>query len=696
MYRKTLAGGTLICVLAGLLCGFWPRPRPHLLLITLDTVRADRLTCYGYAAGRTPALDSLAASGVLCERAYTVAPLTLPAHASLFTGLHPRENGLTTNARGRLDETIPTLAETLQRQGYSTAAFVASFVLNRKFGLDRGFNFYDDDFAGEEPAPDALHRQRQGESVVDAALNWLSQKRSQPFFCWVHLYDAHAPYFPHSELFGDEFADRPYDAEIAYVDRQVSRLIDFLIARGLDSQTLVVVAGDHGEGLGEHIERTHGSTLYNGTLRVPLIFHQPARLASGRRVTGDVSLVDVAPTILDLLGSAALREISGRSILSALQGRDSQPAACYGATDEPFLLNGWSPLRSVTAGDRKYIRTTRVELYDLAHDPGERHNLADADPEGVREMEALLADVEARMVPRAAVAVQLSATERRALASLGYAAGAVAVPASEKAADLPDVKDMLPFDVAVEDAIQLIRRGARDAGIARLRGVIQEVPTHTAAYTFLAEALKENREFGDATQVFLSLLDVKPQSREGYYGLGNILLEQGRLDAAIGEFRKSLEIDPEYVEAHYNLAAALVHTGQPAGALDQFGEVLRIDRCNGAAWQGRANVLVSLGRIAESIGDYRMALKYAPDAADTHHNLGVVLADLGESREAREHLRRAVELVPQNPQIQFSWGAFLLREREYSAAVKPLAKVLDLMPDHPAAPTLLNEAREKQ
>src|SRR6266446_5546382 len=213
MQRKVL----VIVLLAGTLVaagvGLWPRQKPHVLLITLDTTRADRLGCYGYGPAKTPALDALAQAGVLCQRASTVAPVTLPAHASLFTGLYPAENGVRTNGRGRLDEAIPTLAEVLRRHGYDTGAFVASFVLDRKFGLARGFQVYDDEFAGDAPASDALHRERPGEAVVDAALDWLGGKRARPFFCWVHLYDAHFPYLPHQDLFGDEFAERPYDAE---------------------------------------------------------------------------------------------------------------------------------------------------------------------------------------------------------------------------------------------------------------------------------------------------------------------------------------------------------------------------------------------------------------------------------------------------------------------------------------------------
>ncbi|HEY3968843.1 MAG TPA: sulfatase, partial [Planctomycetaceae bacterium] len=290
--RRILWLGLAAGVLALLAFWLWPRHRANLLLITLDTTRADHLGCYGCSTARTPALDALAAAGMLCDCAYTVAPLTLPAHASLYTGLYPAEHGIRTNARGMLDAAVPTLTEVLARKGYDTAAFVASKVLDSKYGLARGFKTYND-LAGDDDAAEALVGERNAGSVVDTALEWLKAPRSRPFFCWVHLFDPHSPYLPHTDLFGDEFAERPYDAEIAYVDQQVGRLLEYLKARGLDSQTLVVVVGDHGEGLGEHFERQHGMTLYNATLHVPLIFRYPAQLAPGGRLAANVSMVDV-------------------------------------------------------------------------------------------------------------------------------------------------------------------------------------------------------------------------------------------------------------------------------------------------------------------------------------------------------------------------------------------------------------------
>ena len=679
------------------MAGWWfaPRPMPCVLVVTLDTTRADRLGCYGYKRALTPHLDALASSGVVFDRAVSVTPLTLPAHASLFTGLYPVETGLFTNARGRLPDSIPTLAEVLKRRGYDTAGFVASFVLNRKFGLDRGFTKYDDDFESDEPAPDALHRQRSAASVVDSALAWLSEKRTKPFFCWVHFYDPHAPYLKHSDLFNNQFDDSPYDAEIAFVDRQVGRLLEFIKTQGLDSRTLIVVVGDHGEGLGEHVERTHGSTLYDATQRVPLIFRLPEKAHAGSRVAANVSQVDVFPTMLELLGINERRKISGVSFRQALSGKPQAPRECYSTTDEPFLLNGCSPLRSLSDRTWKYIRTTKPELYDLASDEHELHNLAGERPDVLRDWEHRLHEFETRLVPGTAVDVQLSAAERRVLASLGYAGGAAAPAADQVAkADLPDVKDLLPIDIAVEEAVELMSRGSADAAIGRLREIIRHAKSHTAAYRFLGDALRDQGRYDEAAAVFQELLDLRPDNSAGHFGMGNVLVEAGRLPEAISEFEKAVEISPDFTEAQYNLATALVRTGRPDEALARFEVVIEQDSRHAQAYQGRANLLVSLGRVPQAIADYRLALQFDPKAPDTHHNLGVVLADRGDIEGARRHLARAVELSPANPQLQYTLGAFLAQQHEYDDAARHLDESLRLKPDDPATQARLNEVRQ--
>jgi len=684
-----------MAMLAGLSWFLWPSQKYNVLLVTLDTTRADRLGCYGYSAGNTPVLDTLAAEGVLCERAFTVAPITLAAHATMFTGLYPAESGVVTNGRGgRLDDRIPTLAEVLNREGYDTGAFVASFVLNSKFGLDRGFRTYDDDFASAEAAPDALHRQRHGESVVDAALQWLGAKREKPFFCWVHLYDPHAPYLPHTALFGAKYVDRPYDAEIAYVDRQVGRLVDFLKTRGLESRTLVAVVGDHGEGLADHLERGHGLTLYHETMQVPLIFRHAGRLPAGRRVAGNVSLVDLSLTILDLLGLDDPRKITGKSLKKVLAGGEAPPGLIYGATDDPFLDNGWSPLRSLIEGQWKYIRTTKPELYDLAADPHERQNLLQANPGTARKMESRMAEFESQLARREAIAKQLSASERQALEGLGYFSGGSKTVATRLApAELPDVKDMLPFGNAIDDAMRLAETGSVDEAIGQLREVIRMAPGHTAAYWYLAVVLRDASRLDEADQALRAQLVIEPYSSRGHYVLATVLMQQDKTTDAVSEFRKAIEFDPDDAEAHHILATLLLRAGETENALAHFNAALAIDHQHVGACEGRANLLAQIGRTAEAIADFRMALKYAPDAVEAHYNLGILLAGTGDAEEGGRHLARAVELSPESARLQYALGVFLVKQRRFDEAIGHLAKAVELKPGYTEAEEKLDEAR---
>jgi arylsulfatase A-like enzyme/Tfp pilus assembly protein PilF len=611
MRRRLLLLGVFIVTLAGLALWLWPRPRPHLLLITLDTTRADRLGCYGYQRGRTRVLDGLAASGVLCERAYTVAPITLPAHASLFTGLYPDETGVRRNGHGRLDDSIPTLAEILKQQGYETAAFVSSLVLNGKFGLNRGFDLYDDEFWRMQPPGSPNHRRRNGAAVASAALKWLGRPRTRPFFCWVHFYDPHAPCSPHPELFGDAFAQNPYDAEIAYLDQQVGRLVDFLKARQLDSETLVVVVGDHGEGLGEHFEPEHGLTLYNTTMHVPLMFRQPGRLVAGRPLSANVSLVDIFPTVLDLLGVEGAPAITGRSFQQALLGGDPPATACYGVTDEPFAIFGCAPLLSLTEGNWKYIRSTRPELYDIAADPGERNNLVESDPERRQEMEARLSELQLRLAPRGESRVRLSATERQALEALGYLRGAPAAKEPDGGKELPDIKEILPFEMGTEEAANLFKSGASEAAIDKLRAIVREAPAHARATWLLAWGLCEQSNSDEALDVFRNLLAVRPESHTGHFGLGFVLLQRDQLEDAIPEFRKALKADPDYVEAHFRLAEALFCTGEITEAQSHLEGALENDPGHIGAAQLQAYLRDSAGRIDAARAEYRAALKEA-------------------------------------------------------------------------------------
>ena len=417
--------------------------RLNVLLITLDTTRADRLGCYGYSAAKTPVLDRLAQQGVLFERAYAPVPLTLPSHASMLTGLYPPEHGLRNNGQGALPSGLPTLATELQAAGYETGAFVAAFVLDHKFGLQRGFETYNDDLSTADPSLDGHHQYRDGGLVINAALRWLRPRSSKPFFCWVHLFDPHYPYLTHEDRFGTQFQDRPYDAELAYVDDEIGRLIAALRKSGALEHTIIVVVGDHGESLGEHGELSHAMTVYDATLRVPLLVVSPRESQPGHRVAEPVSLVDLTPTVLDLLGKRPLPQASGRSLRAAVRGEPLTTLPCYAETDEPYHAGHWSPLRALITQQWKYIRSPKAELYDLLADPQELLNLATKSPDQLQKLEGELTAWEERMNQRLAGNVALTEQERRALSGLGYASHHK--PNGEEERPLRDVKDMLPF-----------------------------------------------------------------------------------------------------------------------------------------------------------------------------------------------------------------------------------------------------------
>lgn len=399
-------------------------PRPtSVLLITLDTTRADRLGCYGKPAAGTPVLDALAARGVLCEAAYTTAPITLPAHASILTGLTPPQHGARDNGAYRVDGSLETAAELLATPDRRAAAFVAAFPLYAQFGLDQGFEVYDDDLRGGRKG--SLVSERPGNAVTNATLRWLEQlDEGEAFFAWTHYYDPHQAWQPPPQ-FAARFPGDPYQAEIAFVDAQIGRLLEHLERDGRLDDTLVVVVADHGEGLGEHGEETHAELVYDSTMRVPLLLAGPG-VPAGRRLTRTVSVVDVLPTLTELLGLPT-PDVRGRSLAPLWRGETDEHPVAYLESLYCELHNGWSPLQGVVDGEHKLIVAPRTEgavaeLYALSRDPHERVDLAAREPERVAELRATLAAVLRATPPRTSAASTREATpdELAALAELGY------------------------------------------------------------------------------------------------------------------------------------------------------------------------------------------------------------------------------------------------------------------------------------
>ena len=689
--RRIVVVGCVLALLGGI-AGFavWPRQRVNLLLITLDTTRADRMGCYGYQPALTPVLDRLAARGVLFENAYTACPVTLPSHSTMFTGLTPREHGIHHNGIGKLDAKIPTLAEKLRAQGYETGGFVGAFVLNRKFGLNRGFREYDDS-TGAEFAHGQIQRRRGGQLVVDAALAWLKPRASRPFFCWVHLFDPHFPYRPRDEHFGPQFAERPYDAGIAFADRQIGRIIDYLDQHDLTRNTLIVVVGDHGEGLSEHDEREHGHMLYNTTLRVPLIVSHPALCQPGHRVTQAVSLVDLLPTIEECLRLKDTQKLAGRSLRAALGGVPLVPRPCYAETDIPFLEHHWAPQRCLVTENWKYIRSPRPELYDLAQDPREFDNLADSQLGKVREMENALANLESRLPIRSAAEVHISPADRRSLASLGYVASHSGDGNDQSGQLLPDIKDRLRYHEAVEDASQLLDENRPQEALAALEKVVAAVPDYRPAGMFLGEALAKSGRLDDALQVYQKLANDDPTQGAVHARLGWILAQQGHPEEAVVELQKALELAPDTAEYRVNLASTFLELNRHDEARELYQSALEIDPACANFEIGK--ILAAAGDLKRAIKCYKQTLEYDPNWVPLYTEIAILLARQKQFDEAIVYATRAVQMSPYDADVFYNLGLMHADQGQFDQALGPLNEAVRLNPRHPKATPQLQRVK---
>ncbi len=662
--------------------------RPNVILVTFDTTRADHLGAYGYEMGLTAAFDDFAKSGVTFESAYASAPLTLPSHATMLTGLYPPEHGLRVNGGGRLTDEIPLLPEILKKQGYETGAFVAAFVLDSKFGLGRGFDIYDDDLSGTAAAAHSVERRREGQSVVDAALQWLTKRNGRPFFCWIHLYDAHGEYDARPKTFGERFQLHPYDAGIAVEIEQFGRVLKFLRDQQLDRRTVVVVAGDHGEGLNDHAEHEHGLFVYNTTVRVPLVIAGADDCLPGHRVTDPVSLVDLTPTLLDLLKIAPPKHVSGRSLRTALSGKPLSPRPCYAETEEPFLDNRWCPLQTVITDRWKYIQTTKKELYDLQNDPNEGVNLVESAVEQQQEMQSLLEVIQESFVLARSDNVNLSDKDLAALTALGYVAGAKTGAANASEGEvLADMKDMLPYSQKLMLARHLFAEGKIDETIALAGEIIESTDKCLMAHILLGDAQRRQGRFDEAEVAYRSVLEKQPDHPIAHAHLGTIFGKRGEFARAAEEFRQVIAKNPEAAQSHFDLAEMLIRLQKYDDAVSEFREATRSDPGFVFAHFQQGLLLANLQRHKEAIDCFEQAIKYSPGFAIAHSNLGLLLMQTGQKEKSLVHAKKAVELEPQSFQVQFNLGTILVQQKRYEEALVPLREAQKLQPDDPRVVT---------
>ncbi|HED66626.1 MAG TPA: tetratricopeptide repeat protein [Planctomycetes bacterium] len=694
--------------------------RPNLLLITIDTVRADHLGAYGATEADTPVIDSLAAEGTLFEEAYSPAPMTLPAHATLLTGLLPPQHGARVNGVHKLDGDLVTLAERLVGEGYRTGAFVAAFVLSRRFGLDQGFEVFDDDLDGayEQEVPSELARYRPGDRVVDSALAWLARTvgmgEGRPFFLWVHLYDAHFPWHAHGDREGTEGS---YDGEIAFVDEQVGRLRSWFAENGLADNTLVALVADHGEGLGDHHETEHAYLLNEEVLRVPWILAGPG-VPAGLRIDTLVSMEDFEPTVMELLGIEN-SGVQGRSLVPALRGEDLESADAYAETDLPWTSYRWAPQRSLTTVDWKYIRTPQTELYDRKNDRAEYVNLAGVHPEVVAELEMRLAAMEERLGSRFGAVAELDSQELERLADLGYAAGAGSdVPGADDANGAPDVKERLALKDLEADLrrglalktigplqhLEIARRlvdgapetpsfrrelgdallelGRGEEAVAAYEEAVAMVPKDAGLHYSIGDTLQQLGRAGDARPHIELALELEPKMPQAHVAMGNILRDEGRSDLAAGFYTEALRLRPEYPEAHYNLGMSFLDRDLPDRALVEFEKAL--DERDGWPIAHRAIALIQFqaGRFEEALEHYRACIDFLPGDVDSHLNMGGCLRALGRPEEAADVFSSAAQAVPGDFRPHLARANLAFDFGSESIAIEEYRATLAIAPDH--------------
>ena len=668
----------------------------NLLVITLDTTRADRIGAYGYRDIETPAIDRLAREGVLFEQTMATAPLTLPAHCSIFTGRFPPEHGVRDNGGFFLSPQQLTLATILERRGFKTGAVVGAFVLDGKWGLNQGFETYVDDFDLSKLTGFALGDvQRPGNEVVDRALPWLQKVKDQRFFAWLHFYDPHTPYEA-PEPFRSRYPNRPYTAEIAFVDAQIARVIEFLERNALLDRTLVAVMGDHGEGLDQHREGTHGFFIYESTTRVPFVIRAPFEQLRGRRIADPVRAVDLLPTVLDLMGITPPTEVAGVSLVPLMTGaRQSLDLEGYAEALYPLHHFGWSELRAWRAGRYKVIDAPRPELYDLERDPQETTNLY-ADRRTLADgMIARLRKQEADAPGAAGVSQPMPEVDpeaRARLAALGYVGSFVATVSGPRT-DRADPKDKIELFNLMTSAREIATDEKSFATVvAMYRKVLADDPDVIDAWFNLGNAHSRVGRYEEAITYFKRALELKPDYDLPVINMANAYRRMGRDDAALEGYEHYLTIDPKNAHVRYQVGEIFMDRGDIPQAERNFRQALAIDPREASARNAVGVIAFQRGDLATAEREARAALEIKSDVRLAHYNLALIAEERNDLRTAEAEYRRELELHPNAYKAAFNLGRLYERLGNQTAQIAALKQAIEINPNLAEAHVFLAKA----
>lgn len=666
----------------------------NILLITLDTTRADRIGAYGYGGAQTPNLDRLAGEGILFEHCITPSAFTLPSHSSIMTGMYPPYHGVRLNGDAGLADVHTTLAEHLGSRGYRTGAFIGAFVLDGRWGLEQGFDHYDDEFDLEpDQTLDLAGVQRPANLIVDAALQWLETDEATPFFAWLHFYDAHAPYAP-PEPYRSRFGSDPssqYDGEIAFADSQVGRLLEWLASRGLDRNTIVVVVGDHGEALGSHGESEHGYFIYDYAVKAPLIVRIPSAGLAGKRIASQVRTIDVFPTILELLGIPA--EAQGESVWPLIAGQTSvEPRYAYSESMATRLQYGWSALYSVRTEQYKYIDAPRAELYDLESDPGETNNRLTDLRRVTHQMREELSAIRASAAEGAPEAAEANLDDETVaqLSALGYLGGSSAIQEDDR--DLPDPKDKLLLYEGVNYAAQLLIKDDFGEAVEVLERVLDEDPEVPQAQLLLVSAYRKTGETAKAKSILDRYLKKDAGNPRALIAMAEILSEEGRDEDVIAICRRALAEDERNARAWELIADVYIDRNDHENALPNLRKVVEIQPKLTRSRNNLAASLIGVGELDEAETLLLEIVKQFPRFPLARYHLGLLREGQGRLQEARKEYETEVENHPDSVVARFNLGNLLFGFGEFRGAEKQMRALLERDPRSARAHLMLARA----
>ncbi|MCK4431168.1 MAG: sulfatase-like hydrolase/transferase [Candidatus Aminicenantes bacterium] len=628
----------------------------NILFFTLDTTRADHIGCYGYEKVETPNIDRLAKNGIFFKNAICQSPLTLPSHSSIFTSTYPFYHGVRDNGGFYLEQDKVTFAEVLKENGWATSAFIGAFVLDSRWGLDQGIDYYYDNFDFAKYKRISLDSvQREGGEVIEAFFEWFERNQQKKFFSWIHLYDPHTPYDP-PEPYKSRYSNRPwgfYDGEIAYVDFLIGKVLDNLRKKEILEKTIIVIVGDHGESLGEHRENRHGFFIYDATISVPLIIKIPSSKLGEIEVSSQVETIDIMPTLLQILGLPVPHEVQGKNLIPLIMGKNSrEKRLAYSETYYPRYRYGWSELKSLRSTQYKYIQAPRPELYDLTKDPDEQYNVYKQNLTIGKKFEQKLKSLQEEMSAKGVEErgpQKLDEESREKLMALGYIGGFTSQSKLKKTENLPDPKDKIHLYKKIKEA----------------------------------EGASAGEELDEALEKISEVIEEDPRIMEALQIRSRIFLKLNKIEEAIEDCKEALKIDPEYEAAIFSLAHAYKRLKKYDEAIAGYERLMQLDPRDYKPPMNLGDIYLEMKDIDKAVPFLQQAIDLEPERSSKAHNLlGAVYLEKKMLEQAELEIKKALEMRPRIPDAHYNLALLYEEKKEIDKAVEEYKKEIEL---HPAA-----------